>query len=100
MFFKKQDKILEIGSNDGFLTKKFIDKGYKTKGVDPSKAMSEIAKKNQVETYNMLFNSNNVQKIIEDFGKVDGVIANNVLNHANDTEDFIRSVSEILKDKG
>ena len=99
-FFEEGDKILEIGSNDGFLTKKFIDKGFSAKGVDASTTMAQIAKQNQVETYNMLFNSDSVERIIEDFGRVDGVVANNVLNHANDTEDFVESVSNILKEKG
>lgn len=95
----KGSKILEIGSNDGFLTKQFIDRGHDAKGVDPSKSMAEIAKTNGVETYNFLFNFENVQKI-NDYGPVNVVVANNVFNHANDPKDFMRSVKHILHDDG
>ena len=47
LFFKKKReiKILEVGSNDGFLLKKLKNKGYKTYGVDASKHMVKLALK-------------------------------------------------------
>ncbi len=99
-FLHKDCKILEIGSNDGYLTRQLIEHGYRVRGVDPSIAMSSLAAERGVKTYNYLFNHNNSHTIKSDFGIVDAVIANNVFNHANDPEDFIRSVSNVLKEGG
>mgnify|MGYP003122542611 CR=1 FL=1 len=93
-------KILEVGSNDGFLTKQFIDKGYQAEGVDPSKSMANIASQNGVKTHNVLFGLDSLDQLRSDFGIADVVIANNVFNHANDTSAFTKAVSEILSDDG
>lgn len=93
-------KILEIGSNDGYLTEQFLKKNIDARGVDPSKKMALVAKNRGVQTYNFLFNSKNVKKIIDDFGLVDIVVANNVFNHANDPEDFIKSIHSVLDKDG
>jgi SAM-dependent methyltransferase len=93
-------KILEIGSNDGYLTKNLVSLGHKARGVDPSKEMSLLAAKRGIQTYNKLFNLDNSEDIKSDYGPVDAVIANNVLNHANDPDDFVEAVSNVLKDGG
>ena len=93
-------KILEIGSNDGYLTKNFISLGFEARGVDPSDTMTKLAKERGVQTYNMLFNSFNCSRIKKDFGLVDAVVANNVFNHANNPEDFVEAVSSILNEGG
>ena len=93
-------KLLEIGSNDGFLTKQFIDKGYEAQGVDPSKTMAKIAKSRGVETHNVLFGMDSVEMIKNNFGSVDAVVANNVFNHANDPEDFTKAAVNILNQDG
>ena len=97
---KEKSKILEVGSNDGFLTKQFINKGHTARGIDPSKSMANIATNSGVMTYNMLFNYKNSNKIVKDYGKVDVVVANNVFNHANDPSDFMRAISKVLNQNG
>ena len=58
---KKKDKILEIGSNDGYLCKQFQDNGHKVTGVDASKKMVELANKNNIKTYKFVFDKKNSQ---------------------------------------
>jgi len=99
-FLLPNSKVLEIGSNDGFLTKQFIDKGYEAQGVDPSKTMAKIAESKGVKTHNVLFGVDSVETIRKSFGSVDAVVANNVFNHANDPMDFTSAVSEILNEDG
>lgn len=96
----KGSKILEIGSNDGFLTNEFIKRGHTARGVDPSWDMNVLARKRGVNTYHMLFNHDAVSVIKESYGMVDVVVANNVFNHANDPLEFVESVSSIVKDEG
>ena len=102
LFFKKKKeiKILEVGSNDGFLLKKLKNKGYKTYGVDASRYMVKLALKNKIKTFKYVFNKNNSKKIKKKTGKVNLIIANNVFNHSNDPIDFIIGADNLLKDFG
>ena len=102
LFFKKKKdtKILEIGSNDGFLLKNLKKYGYKTFGVDASRYMVSISLKNKINTFQYIFNKINSKKIKKKIGKVNIIIANNVFNHSNDPLDFIFGVDNLLKDFG
>lgn len=96
----KNSKILEIGSNDGYLLKQFAKITTKLLGVDASSFMTKIALKNKIKTKNLIFNFKNSNKCMINKKKLDLVIANNVLNHANDPSDFVRGVSNIIDKKG
>tara|TARA_R110000796_G_scaffold43261_1_gene106287 strand:- start:2251 stop:3417 length:1167 start_codon:yes stop_codon:yes gene_type:complete len=90
-------KVVEIGSNDGFLTSQYKNIGCTVLGVDPSRTMAEIAEKDGVPTKCMVFDEKSSHDIND---KVDLVVANNVFNHANDPIDFAKGVKNILKDNG
>ena len=47
---KRDDAVLEIGSNDGFLTEQFQKLGCTALGVDPSPAMARLAAERGVNT--------------------------------------------------
>ena len=56
-------KILEIGSNDGYLLSIFRDNGFRNvEGIDSSKKMVTVAEKNQIKTIHALFNLKNAKK--------------------------------------
>ena len=93
-------KILEVGSNDGFLLKCFRKYTKKLWGADASKFMCALAKKNKIKTFNLIFNQKNSKKIKNKIGKVDVIISNNVLNHSNDVLDFIRGAKNLLNQDG
>lgn len=91
-------KILEIGSNDGFLLKQFHKITKKTVGIDASKFMCKIANNLGVKTHNIIFNQKNIKKSL--FKKNNIIIANNVLNHSNNPVDFIKGVKKIIDPNG
>lgn len=99
--FDLQDKfIVEVGSNDGYLIQQFKDKN-KTIGVDPSPAMAEIAaSKYGIKTVTELFNLASSQKIKDELGPADLIIANNVFNHSNDPLSFALGACHLLKEGG
>lgn len=95
---KSDSKILEIGSNDGYLLSIFKKNGFKNVcGFDSSKKMVEVAEKNKIETIHGLFNSKNSNKTNS---KYDLIIANNVFNHSNDPVDFLLGVVNVLNEEG
>ncbi len=93
-------KIIEIGSNDGFLLKQLKKVTEHVYGVDASSAMCKLSNKNKIKTLNCIFNKSNSLKIKKKLGKFDIVIANNVLNHANDPNNFIAGIKNLLSKKG
>jgi len=97
---KKNDKILEIGSNDGYLCKQFQKNGFKIYGIDASRKMSKIANKDKIKTFNLIFDKKNSEVIKKKAGSFDIIVANNVLNHSNDPFEFVNSVSNILNKSG
>tara|TARA_R110000822_G_scaffold8451_11_gene33209 strand:+ start:2634 stop:3809 length:1176 start_codon:yes stop_codon:yes gene_type:complete len=96
----KGSKVIEVGSNDGFLTKQFKYMGCDVVGVDPSNYMAKLASDDGIKTYTTLFNLESSQDIKNDFGKADLIIANNVFNHSNDSSSFIGGVINLLKPGG
>ena len=97
---KPGDSVLEIGSNDGYLSLLLSEAGFHVNAVEASKNMHEISSERGVTTHNYLFNLENALKIKELIGPVDYVIANNVLNHANDPVDFLNGVKKLMKKSG
>lgn len=96
----KNSNVIEIGSNDGYLSSIFKELGHNVVGVDPSSAMCQIAEHAGIKTFNMIFDKSTSDHIEERFGKADLIVANNVFNHANDTVDFLLGVKKLLKTSG
>src|SRR3989344_1389936 len=99
--FKIKNKfIVEVGSNDGYLSEKFAKRRNKVIGVDPSLYMAKIAEERGVLTKTGLFGKEIAQEIEKEYGKADLIIANNVFNHSNNPKDFAEAVSRLLANKG
>ena len=94
---KEEDFVVEIGSNDGFLTAEYMKLGCEALGIDPSHSMAVEAAKLGVTTKCTVFCEASSHKVEK---KATLVVANNVFNHANDPIDFALGVRNILKDEG
>ena len=93
--------VIEIGSNDGFLSMQYKKLGCEVMGVDPSKAMAKIAEDQGIPTCCALFSYDlavDLKPQLNDLA--DLIVANNVFNHANDPVDFAQGVQELLSDNG
>jgi SAM-dependent methyltransferase len=94
-------KVIEIGSNDGFLSLLYKKMGCKVMGVDPSKDMAAIAEKEGIPTYCSIFSHERALNLRPQLGGLsDLIVANNVFNHANDPVDFAKGVESLLSDTG
>ncbi len=92
-------KIIDIGSNDCILLDSFKNYGFETIGVEPATNLVEKHKKKHY-LINDFFNNKVANLILEKFGKVDVVTANNVFAHNRELRGFASSVKELLKDDG
>ena len=96
----KNKKVFEIGSNDGFLISILKSKGANVLGIDASKFMVKLSNKNKINTIHSIFNFNESSKIKRAYGEADIIIANNVFNHSNEPNDFLKGVKNLLKNNG
>ena len=100
LLINKKTKILEIGSNDGYLLNQFKKVTKNILGVDASKFMTQLANKKGIRTKNLIFDTKNSNKCLMNGKKINIIIANNVLNHSNDPLNFIKGVKNIIENKG
>ena len=100
LLVNKKTKILEIGSNDGYLLSQFKKVTKNILGVDASKFMTQLANKKGIRTKNLIFDKKNSNKCLMNGKKINIIIANNVLNHSNDPLNFIKGVKNIIDNKG
>ena len=96
----KNKKIIEIGSNDGFLSLILKRKGANILGLDASKFMVKLSKNNGIRSIQSIFSFNESKKIKKIFGKANIIIANNVFNHSNNPMDFLKGVENLLEEDG
>jgi len=80
-------RVVEIGSNDGYLSARFNERGFRAFGVDPSRAMCDMATANGVDVRCVLFSEAVALDLLVLVGRVPLIVANNVVNHANDPLD-------------
>lgn len=96
---KKNDKILEIASNDGTLLKYFQNKKYDVLGIEPTNSTAKIAKKNGIKTLIKFFSYSESLKIKKKYGNFKLIIANNVLAHVDNIKDFVKGLSYLANKK-
>ena len=98
-FITEDSRIIEIGSNDGTLLKNF-EKISNAVGFEPSKNVSDFAKKRGVNSINLFFNSSSIKKIKSFHKKTDLICAANVICHIPNIKDVFLSISKLLSKNG
>lgn len=93
--FQAGDWVLEIASNDGYLLKNFVSKGIDCLGIEPSENVSKIARNIGVPTQNTFFGASVATELVRTKGYPKLVIANNVLAHVPDIQDFLKGIEII-----
>jgi len=96
----KGSLVVEVGSNDGYLSEQFKKQGLRAIGVDPSPYMAELAKQKNVDTIVDLFDEEVGKIILEKHGKADLIAANNVYNHSENPLRFTKAVANVLSSNG
>lgn len=97
-FLKKNDLVMDIGSNDGNLLSNFKDK-YKVLGVTPEN-IGKIAIKKGIPTIIDYFDDNVAKKINKQFGKAKIITATNVFAHITEVNKLIKNIKKCLKEDG
>jgi len=93
--------VLEFGCNDGVLLRPLADLGIKNViGVDPAANVVSSINDDRVKIINNYFTEKVAQEVVDKFGPVDLIMANNVYAHIPDIQGTTRAVKNALSDEG
>lgn len=87
---------VEVACNDGSLLRHFAAAGCRAVGVDPATGAAEAARGRGLTVLAEPFNRKAASRIRNRFGPAGLVIANNVLAHVADLDDFVAGMADLL----
>jgi SAM-dependent methyltransferase len=92
--------VVEIASNDGYLLQHFAPLGVPMLGIEPAANVAKIAREKGIPTRVAFFGTALARQLVAEQRKADLVVANNVLAHVPDINDFVAGVACLLKSNG
>ena len=96
----KNSLVLEIAANDGYLLQFFNQAKIPNFGIEPTISTAKVAKSKGLEIIEEFFCSKLAIDILNNKGKIDLIIANNVLAHVPNINDFLNGIKILLKNDG
>jgi len=91
---------VELASNDGYLLQYFQKLGVPVLGVEPATNVAQAAIAKGVPTISEFFGVALANKLLKSREQADLMVANNVLAHVPDINDFVGGVRVLLKPTG
>jgi SAM-dependent methyltransferase len=89
--------VVEIASNDGYLLQYFAEAGIPALGIEPAANVGALAREKGLQSWTKFFG---VEAAREIAGRADLLIANNVLAHVPDLNDFVAGLHIALAPGG
>ncbi|MDO8408331.1 MAG: class I SAM-dependent methyltransferase [bacterium] len=94
-----EDLVIDIGGNDGLLLS-FVRDSARVLNVDPADNLAAISERNGVPFYPAFFTSSVADEILEKYGQVKVVVANNVFAHTDPLRDVFKGVAKLIGGDG
>ncbi len=93
--------VVEAASNDGYMLKPFHEAGIQVLGIDPADGPAAAAVKAGIRTLNTFFGLDLASHLAQSEGiAADVFLANNVLAHVPDLNNFVKGIHALLKPDG
>ena len=96
----KNSIVLEVASNDGYLLDFVKKNNIECYGIEPTQSTAKVARSKGLNILEAFFSTDLAKKLARKQKSVDLAIANNVLAHVPDINDFVKGFAEILKKDG
>jgi len=97
---KENPFVVELGSNDGIMLENIKNAGIRHLGIEPSKNVADVARSNNINTLSEFFDTKLADRIIDEYGHADVVLAANVMCHIANINNIARGISHLLKHDG
>jgi len=95
-----QSLVVELASNDGYLLRFFRERGIRVLGVEPARNVALAAEGTGISTIIDFFGVRLAQELANTDRQADLLVANNVLAHVPDLQDFVEGLRLALKPRG
>jgi SAM-dependent methyltransferase len=95
-----ESKVVEIASNDGYLLRHFIAAGIPVLGVEPAVNVAAVASAEGIPTEVAFFGRETAGRLVAQGHAADLIVANNVLAHVPDLNDFVAGFKILLRPAG
>ncbi len=92
--------VIEIASNDGYLLRNFVQRGIPCLGIEPTASTAAVSRENGIETVEEFFGADCAKRLVKQRGHADLMVANNVIAHVPDINDFVEGIRIALKSGG
>lgn len=92
--------VAEVAANDGYLLQYVQRRGIPCYGIEPTKSTADAARAKGIDIVSEFFGVSLAEQLVEQGRSADLVVANNVLAHVPDINDFVRGIAHLLKPEG
>ena len=92
--------VVELASNDGYLLQHVVERGIGALGVEPAANVATAARERGIETVVAFFGRSEAARLAADGRRADLLVANNVLAHVPDLNDFVGGIERVLALEG
>jgi len=95
-----ESHVVEVASNDGYLLQYVNRRGISCLGIEPTASTAAAARLKGIETVEEFFGAGLAKKLVNKGKQADLMVANNVLAHVPDINDFVGGFALLLKPHG
>lgn len=92
--------VVEVAANDGYLLQYVQKKSIPCCGIEPTKSTANAARAKGIEVLEDFFGVDFAKKMLQQGRQADLMVANNVLAHVPDINDFVSGFTLLLKANG
>ncbi|MCX7817500.1 MAG: class I SAM-dependent methyltransferase [Syntrophales bacterium] len=96
----KQSLVIEVAANDGYLLQYVKERNIPCLGIEPTHSTAEAARAKGIEIIEEFFGTEVGKKLGSEGIKADLIVANNVLAHVPNINDFVSGFTYVLKPDG
>lgn len=100
LLLNEKHLVIEIACNDGYLLQYFQMRGIPCLGIEPAKNIAKSAQEKGLEIRRSFFGCQLAEELVKEGKQADLLIANNVVAHVPDINDFVEGVQRLLNVDG
>lgn len=93
-------RVVELGSNDGYLLRHFQERGVPVLGIEPARNVAEEALRRGIPTLCEYFGESLARRLREEGKSANAIAALNVLAHVPDLNGFVAGIAILLESSG
>lgn len=95
-----ESRVVEIAANDGYLLQYVKARGVPCLGIEPTQSTAQAARDKGLDVRELFFGENVATRLRDEGWSADLMVANNVLAHVPDLNDFLLGFALLLKPDG